>query len=176
MPCQGKIVADSRPTSGLNNLPNHLVVDYLFVNVSLCSCHAVNLEFFVWQPMLLWKFISCHYITEQPPVAKAGPDITITLPDNVAILDGSESTDDYGIEEFQWTRTPKSPAAGVWKFVEDMHIFKSFAKLISMCWHNGAYLYADVHCWFFTYVEEPGCWSIWSKMQLQASWLPPDNW
>lgn len=61
-------------------------------------------------------FTSCFRITEQPPVANAGPDITITLPDNAAILDGSQSTDDDRIKEYHWSRSLKSPAAGVWHF------------------------------------------------------------
>nr|XP_039253437.1 dyslexia-associated protein KIAA0319-like protein [Styela clava] len=49
---------------------------------------------------------------EQPPIALAGSDIILTLPDNVAMLDGSKSTDDYGITEYEWIRSDKSPAAG----------------------------------------------------------------
>lgn len=49
---------------------------------------------------------------EQPPIAVAGSDIILTLPDNVAMLDGSKSTDDYGITEYEWSRSDKSPAAG----------------------------------------------------------------
>ncbi|XP_072029448.1 dyslexia-associated protein KIAA0319-like protein [Amphiura filiformis] len=49
----------------------------------------------------------------QPPVAHAGPDITLTLPNNYVELDGSESADDKGIVSYFWSRTPESPAAGV---------------------------------------------------------------
>ncbi|XP_071803921.1 dyslexia-associated protein KIAA0319-like protein isoform X3 [Asterias amurensis] len=47
-----------------------------------------------------------------PPVAHAGPDISIQLPNDVVELDGSESTDDKGIVSYEWKRNPKSPAAG----------------------------------------------------------------
>ena len=50
-----------------------------------------------------------------PPVAHAGPDISIQLPNDVVELDGSESTDDKGIVSYEWKRNPKSPAAGVCK-------------------------------------------------------------
>ncbi|XP_033640190.1 dyslexia-associated protein KIAA0319-like protein isoform X3 [Asterias rubens] len=46
------------------------------------------------------------------PVAHAGPDISIQLPNDVVELDGSESTDDKGIVSYEWKRNPKSPAAG----------------------------------------------------------------
>ena len=49
----------------------------------------------------------------QPPVAHAGPDITLMLPNNFVELDGSQSTDDKGIVAYLWSRTPESPAAGV---------------------------------------------------------------
>ncbi len=40
-----------------------------------------------------------------PPVANAGPDQTITLPNDIALLDGSGSTDDYAISSYAWTET-----------------------------------------------------------------------
>jgi len=40
----------------------------------------------------------------RPPVANAGPDQTITLPNNIAILDGTKSTDpDNNISNYDWT-------------------------------------------------------------------------
>ena len=35
------------------------------------------------------------------------------LPNRAAALDGSSSTDDYGIVSYSWSRDIKSPAAGV---------------------------------------------------------------
>ena len=35
------------------------------------------------------------------------------LPNRAAALDGSRSYDDHGIVEYEWSRDPKSPAAGV---------------------------------------------------------------
>lgn len=49
---------------------------------------------------------------EHPPSVNAGPDVTITLPQNTAILNGSASYDDFGISSYQWTRSDSSPAAG----------------------------------------------------------------
>ena len=48
-----------------------------------------------------------------PPVASAGPDINITLPQSAVVLDGSGSRDDFGIVSYQWVRSKDSPAAGV---------------------------------------------------------------
>jgi hypothetical protein len=47
------------------------------------------------------------------PRVSAGPDVTITLPQNTAVLDGSTSWDDFGIESYQWSRSEGSPAAGI---------------------------------------------------------------
>ncbi len=42
--------------------------------------------------------------TNQPPVANAGPDQTITLPTNTVTLNGTKSTDDNGITTYKWTK------------------------------------------------------------------------
>lgn len=47
------------------------------------------------------------------PVAHAGPDVVVHLPNRAAELDGSKSSDDHGIATYLWLRDPKSPAAGV---------------------------------------------------------------
>ena len=49
----------------------------------------------------------------KPPEANAGPDVVVHLPNRAAELDGSSSHDDHGIVEYEWSRDPKSPAAGV---------------------------------------------------------------
>ena len=49
----------------------------------------------------------------KPPTANAGPDVVVYLPNRAAELVGSSSYDDHGIVEYEWTRDPKSPAAGV---------------------------------------------------------------
>lgn len=40
--------------------------------------------------------------TNQPPVARAGDNITISLPQTWIVLDGSNSTDDNKIIAYQW--------------------------------------------------------------------------
>lgn len=51
------------------------------------------------------------------PEANAGPDVFVKLPNRAAALDGSSSSDDYGIVSYSWTRDLKSPAAGVSKMI-----------------------------------------------------------
>lgn len=48
----------------------------------------------------------------KPPVAHAGSDYTIFLPNTAVDIDGSGSTDDTGIIKWQWTRSLSSPALG----------------------------------------------------------------
>ena len=43
----------------------------------------------------------------------AGPNVTIHLPETTAVLDGSQSHDDFGIIDYHWERSSDSPAAGV---------------------------------------------------------------
>ena len=61
--------------------------------------------------------IHCFLDGNQPPKADAGPDVVVKLPNRAAALDGSMSSDDYGIVKYSWTRDLKSPAAGVRDFI-----------------------------------------------------------
>ncbi|XP_033112525.1 dyslexia-associated protein KIAA0319 homolog isoform X2 [Anneissia japonica] len=49
----------------------------------------------------------------KPPVALAGSDIIVNLPASVVKVDGSQSSDDVGIESYEWKRDSQSPAAGM---------------------------------------------------------------
>lgn len=60
----------------------------------------------------IWR-IFCSSDINKPPVANAGPDVVVYLPNRAVELDGSSSYDDHGIVEYEWSRDPKSPAAGV---------------------------------------------------------------
>lgn len=53
-------------------------------------------------------------ITEKntPPVAHAGGDQTITLPTNTIYMNGSQSSDDLGINRWEWERDGTSLAIG----------------------------------------------------------------
>lgn len=39
-----------------------------------------------------------------PPIANGGENQTVTLPENIVILNGQESSDDHGIKEYFWTQ------------------------------------------------------------------------
>ena len=56
------------------------------------------------------------------PHVSAGPDLTITLPQNTAVLNGSATWDDFGITSYQWSRSDTSPAAGVGGVSCDSHM------------------------------------------------------
>lgn len=45
-------------------------------------------------------------ITDYPPSANAGSDKVIYLPQNTLTLNGNLSTDDRGIESWEWTKSP----------------------------------------------------------------------
>ena len=57
----------------------------------------------------------------KPPIANAGADVVVHLPNRAAALDGSSSYDDHGIVEYEWSRDPKSPAAGVSVNMKNRH-------------------------------------------------------
>ena len=52
-------------------------------------------------------------VANEPPVANAGGNQEIQLPQLLVTLDGSRSSDDHKITDYLWVRDPKSLAAGV---------------------------------------------------------------
>ena len=55
--------------------------------------------------------VTVNAAPNQPPVANAGPDITITLPTNTATLSGSGTDPDGTITAYAWVKIA-GPAAG----------------------------------------------------------------
>nr|XP_053633719.1 dyslexia-associated protein KIAA0319-like protein [Cherax quadricarinatus] len=51
--------------------------------------------------------------TDYPPTANAGGDQIVYLPQTEIILYGNTSTDDHGIEEWEWTKGPKDSGKAV---------------------------------------------------------------
>ena len=78
-----------------------------------------------------------HLNVNKPPLANAGPDIIVKLPNRAAALDGSKSFDDYGIVRYTWTRDLKSPAAGVRWF------YFTLNRSFGVYWHH----YVGVLSW-----------------------------
>lgn len=67
----------------------------------------------------LFKFNQMCQLKDKnaPPRANAGGDQVIKEPINLLIINGSQSTDDLKIKQWQWTRDPSSLAIG--KIVEN---------------------------------------------------------
>lgn len=57
-------------------------------------------------------YIIVNQNKNQKPTSNAGPDLTIELPVNGVVINGSESKDDWEIVKWQWTRDEKSLAVG----------------------------------------------------------------
>ncbi|KAI7800093.1 low-density lipoprotein receptor-related protein 11 isoform X1 [Triplophysa rosa] len=47
---------------------------------------------------------------DEPPRTEAGQDLVVQLPTDWAVLDGRDSTDDYGIAHYQWTLVKGDPS------------------------------------------------------------------
>ncbi|XP_078395439.1 dyslexia-associated protein KIAA0319-like [Cetorhinus maximus] len=74
--------------------------------------------------------------TNNRPVASAGGNHFLVLPNNSITLDGSNSTDDQGIVSYLWMRDGQSPAAG-----EVMHRSDHEAKLQLTNLVEGKYIF-----------------------------------
>ncbi|XP_035659768.1 dyslexia-associated protein KIAA0319-like isoform X1 [Branchiostoma floridae] len=48
--------------------------------------------------------VTVHKETDYPPVANAGPNLVIQMPQNSVVLNGSKSTDDKGIVSYEWAK------------------------------------------------------------------------
>ena len=64
-------------------------------------------------PSFVFSITVTVSVANEPPVAQAGGDVVVQLPQLLVTLDGSKSTDDHKITDYRWTRDPKSLAAGV---------------------------------------------------------------
>ncbi|XP_006148755.1 dyslexia-associated protein KIAA0319-like protein homolog isoform X1 [Tupaia chinensis] len=52
--------------------------------------------------------LTVNKAVDYPPVANAGPNQVITLPQNSITLFGNQSTDDHGITSYEWSLSPSS--------------------------------------------------------------------
>uniref|UniRef100_H0VC57 KIAA0319 like n=1 Tax=Cavia porcellus TaxID=10141 RepID=H0VC57_CAVPO len=52
--------------------------------------------------------LTVNKAVDYPPVANAGPNQVITLPQNSITLFGNQSTDDHGISSYEWSLSPNS--------------------------------------------------------------------
>ncbi|OWK05380.1 hypothetical protein Celaphus_00002762, partial [Cervus elaphus hippelaphus] len=52
--------------------------------------------------------LTVNKAVDYPPVANAGPNQVITLPQNSITLFGNQSTDDHGITSYEWSLSPDS--------------------------------------------------------------------
>ncbi|XP_032351795.1 dyslexia-associated protein KIAA0319-like protein homolog isoform X3 [Camelus ferus] len=52
--------------------------------------------------------LTVNKAVDYPPVANAGPNQVITLPQNSITLFGNQSTDDHGIASYEWSLSPSS--------------------------------------------------------------------
>lgn len=116
-----------------NKLPLYLdstvqSVLHLAINITLCILYMDRQRNAVYDRPAQQKMCSLtffillfHLDPQTPPVASAGPPVTITLPQDTVSLDGSKSADDFGIESYQWVRSTNSPAAGVSEIIIPIH-------------------------------------------------------
>ncbi|MBN3282032.1 K319L protein, partial [Polyodon spathula] len=72
---------------------------------------------------------------DYPPVANAGPNQVITLPQNSITLFGNQSTDDHGLLSYEWSLSPQSKD----KVVEMQGVRTSTLQLSAM--QEGDYTY-----------------------------------
>ncbi|NXF77658.1 K0319 protein, partial [Sclerurus mexicanus] len=64
-------------------------------------------------------FLTVNKPVDYPPIANAGPNQAVTLPQNFITLNGNQSSDDHEIVSYEWSLSPKSKGKvvamqGVW--------------------------------------------------------------
>ena len=66
---------------------------------------------------------------DYPPVANAGPNQTITLPQNSITLNGNQSSDDHQIVLYEWSLVPGSESKEVAMQVSSPSCLQTFICL-----------------------------------------------
>lgn len=79
--------------------------------------------------------LTVNKAVDYPPVANAGPNQVITLPQNSITLFGNQSTDDHGISSYEWSLSPSSKG----KVVEMQGVRTPILQLSAM--QEGDYTY-----------------------------------
>ncbi|XP_070620530.1 dyslexia-associated protein KIAA0319-like protein homolog [Erythrolamprus reginae] len=79
--------------------------------------------------------LTVNKAVDYPPVANAGPNQVITLPQNSITLYGNQSTDDHGIVSYEWSLSPNSKV----KVAEMQGVRTSTLQLSAM--REGDYTY-----------------------------------
>ncbi|XP_037683677.1 dyslexia-associated protein KIAA0319-like protein homolog [Choloepus didactylus] len=79
--------------------------------------------------------LTVNKAVDYPPVANAGPNQVITLPQNSITLFGNQSTDDHGISSYEWSLSPSSKG----KVVEMQGVRTPMLQLSAM--QEGDYTY-----------------------------------
>ncbi|XP_036208392.1 dyslexia-associated protein KIAA0319-like protein homolog isoform X3 [Myotis myotis] len=79
--------------------------------------------------------LTVNKAVDYPPVANAGPNQVITLPQNSITLFGNQSTDDHGITSYEWSLSPSSKG----KVVEMQGVRTPVLQLSAM--QEGDYTY-----------------------------------
>ncbi|KAM5248294.1 dyslexia-associated protein KIAA0319-like protein homolog [Ctenodactylus gundi] len=79
--------------------------------------------------------LTVNKAVDYPPVANAGPNQVITLPQNSITLFGNQSTDDHGIASYEWSLSPASKG----KVVEMQGVRTPVLQLSAM--QEGDYTY-----------------------------------
>ena len=59
-----------------------------------------------------YKQLLCIAEVDYPPKANAGSNRVISLPENSIVLFGNSSTDDKGIESYEWVQTGAEKVSG----------------------------------------------------------------
>lgn len=80
--------------------------------------------------------LTVNKAVDYPPVANAGPNQVITLPQNSITLFGNQSTDDHGITSYEWSLSPSSKGK-----VVEMQV----GRRSSLTWGTGSYWLGVTH-------------------------------
>lgn len=81
-----------------------------------------------------------HGAVDYPPVANAGPNQTITLPQNTITLNGNQSSDDHQIVLYEWSPGPGGESKEVVMQASPLSCLQTFILSLSVClWFLSVY-------------------------------------
>lgn len=105
----------------------------IFTDLQYCfSCHRLTVIDSDGAANSTVASVTVSKPVDYPPIANAGPNQAVTLPQNFITLNGNQSSDDHEIVSYEWSLSPKSEGKVVAMQVRLFLLAQDWKALVSL--------------------------------------------